>query len=292
MMIQATPPPGDLALADVTVIIVTYNSAHCVPVLARDLAQFPHLMVSDNASNDETVEAVRHHLPRATILAHANNLGFGAANNRALDQVHTRFAFLLNPDCQITAQAVISMLEVFTSYPQAAVVAPQLIGTRGALELNYRWPSVFWPPKTGAAEAICCVGHVCGAAVLIQREVGKDVARFDEDFFLYYEDDDLCLRLFDAKKSILLAPHVKLVHSSRGSVRGKHPLQAEYGRGYHHAQSKILFMRKHGNADKAKRLHRRTLILACLSLPLRMLLPVPKHVARHWGRIRGLLAMR
>ncbi len=290
-MIPATDMQFDSSLAPITVVIVTYNSAHCIPVLARDLATFPNVMVSDNASNDNTVEAVRRHLPQATILAHTSNLGFGAANNRALDLVQTRFAFLLNPDCQITAQAANLMLDVFSIYPQAAVVAPQLIDARGAVEINYRWPSIFWAPHSGAADAICCVGHVCGAAMMIQRDVGGDVARFDEGFFLYYEDDDLCLRLLLAKKNILLAPHVKLVHLSRGSVRGKQPLQAEYGRGYHHAQSKSLFMRKHSSADKATRLHRRTLALACLSLPLRLLLPVPKHVARHWGRIRGLLAM-
>jgi N-acetylglucosaminyl-diphospho-decaprenol L-rhamnosyltransferase len=277
-----------LTLDDVTVIIVTYNSAHCIDALANDLAEFKHVLVSDNASDDGTCDAVRLKIPQAQILSHSANLGFGAANNRALAQVHTPFVLLLNPDCQITRPAALAMLAAFVTYPQAAVVAPQLCGSSGALEINYRWPASHWKSKGVGADAPCSVGFVCGAAMMLQIAQTADVGWFDEAFFLYYEDDDLCLRLFEAKRSILVLPHIQLMHASRGSVRGAHPLRSEYGRGFHHAQSKIVFARKHVGPAHAARLRWRTLVTACLSLPLRLLLLNPKHVARHWGRIVGL----
>jgi N-acetylglucosaminyl-diphospho-decaprenol L-rhamnosyltransferase len=279
-----------LTLDDVTVIIVTYNSAHCVDALATDLMGFANILISDNGSEDGTCDAVRRQIPQAQILAHGRNLGFGAANNRALEKVRTRFAMLLNPDCQIHRDATLGMLAVFENYPQAAAVAPQLLRANGSLEISYRWPATLWRSKGSGADAPCCVGFVCAAAIMLRLKETGDVGRFDEDFFLYYEDEDLCLRLFQSQRNIILAPHIKLTHSSRGSVRGKHPLRAEYGRGYHHAFSKILFAKKHMGITQAKALCTKTRWLARLGLLPRMLLPVPRLVARWLGRMAGLAA--
>ncbi|MBS7808763.1 glycosyltransferase family 2 protein [Variovorax sp. PCZ-1] len=279
-------------LDDVTIIIVTYNSAHCIPALASDLQGFAKVFISDNASEDGTCDAAAHLMPQARILAHSSNLGFGAANNRALAQVQTRFALLLNPDCQMSRDAALALLKVSEAYPEAAVVAPQLLRANGSQEISYRWPSTHWASSGVGAESECCVGFVCGAAMLINMAQAKPVGFFDEDFFLYYEDEDLCLRLFQAQRSIILAPHVQLTHSSRGSVRGKYPLRAEYGRGYHHAQSKILFAWKHHSENIAQSLMWRTWAFAALGLPFRLLLPAPRLVARWCGRMRGAWAMR
>jgi GT2 family glycosyltransferase len=112
---------------------------------------------------------------------------------------------------------------------------------------------------------------------------------FDERFFLYYEDDDLCLRVFQAKLPIVLCPQVRVLHRSRGSVRGRSPWRSEYLRGYHHAQSKLIFLSKHESLQAAKHLHRRLIWMTALALPLRVVLFSPKLVARMWGRWRGLL---
>ena len=99
------PKPKASSLNDTTVIIVTFNSAHCLPELGRHLAACPHIILVDNGSDDGCVNAVSQHLPTAQVIALPKNLGFGAANNRALTRVTTPFALLLNPDCELsTAQ--------------------------------------------------------------------------------------------------------------------------------------------------------------------------------------------
>ena len=281
-----------LTLDHVTVIVVTYNSRHCIAELAASLVEFPHVIFSDNASHDGTPQTIATALPHAQLLVHDTNLGFGAANNRALAQVQTPFAMLLNPDCEITSEALLGLLAYMQCDPLAALVAPQILRSDGSLELSYRWPSVAWAAHGHAAEAACCVGFVTGAAMLLRMALCRETGFFDEDFFLYYEDEDLCLRLFKAKRAIVLVPHVRLMHASRGSVRGNHPLRAEYIRGYHHAQSKILFAYKHRSAKQAQRLMWRTWAAACVGLPFRLMLPVPRLVARWYGRIAGAWAMR
>ncbi len=114
------------------------------------------------------------------------------------------------------------------------------------------------------------------------------VGFFDEDFFLYYEDDDLCERVFARQLPMVLLPTIELPHLSRNSVRGSQAWRFEYLRGYHHAQSKILFERKHRGQGSGKRLWRKTLILAILTLLPRLVMPQPRYLARLVGRISGL----
>ena len=180
-------------------------------------------------------------------------------------------------------------MDVARAYPDAAVVAPQLIQASGKPEVNYRWPLTHWSPKGPPAEGLCCVGFVCGAAMLFNVRVTAATGYFDERFFLYYEDDDLCLRLFKAKLPILLAPHIRVTHRSRGSVKGSTPLRHEYLRGFHHAQSKLIFAHKHQGATQAYVQRTRLLLGTALALPFRLLFPSPRLIARMWGRLRGLI---
>ena len=277
------------ALNTVTVIVVTHESVHCLPALDALLAQCRHVIISDNGSADGTSEEAARLWPHAQVLSHAKNLGFGAANNRALVRVSTPLAFLLNPDCVMEAQGLLELVRTAQESPESAIVAPQLVSVGGRPEVNYRWPQTYWASRGGAATGPVCVGFVCGAAMLMRRSQFDDVGYFDEHFFLYYEDDDLCLRLFNARRPIVVVPDVKAVHHSRGSVRGAHPWRSEYGRGFHHAQSKLIFARKHESGAKALGLRRWLLLTTTLNIPIRVLFFSPKLLARMVGRWMGLL---
>jgi N-acetylglucosaminyl-diphospho-decaprenol L-rhamnosyltransferase len=277
------------AFSQVTIVVVTYNSAHCLPMLAPLLSVCPNVVISDNGSDDDTAIKAQALWSQAKVLAHGRNLGFGAANNRALALVKTPFALLLNPDCEMTQQALQELLAAADDFKDAAVLAPQLMASEDRAEVNYRWPSAIWTSRGPAAEGPLCVGFVCGAVMLLRMERMTTVGFFDERFFLYYEDDDLCLRLFQAKLPMVLCPQVKVLHRSRGSVRGRSPWRSEYLRGYHHAQSKLIFLNKHESLHAAKRLQRQLILMTTLALPLRVILFSPKLVARMWGRWRGLL---
>lgn len=285
----ATAQPLADALQQVTVVVVTYNSAHCMAALGQSLAACPHVIIVDNASNDDTPAVAQHCLPQAHILAQSRNLGFGAANNRALAQVQTPFALLLNPDCEITPAAIAQLLATAQAMPEAAVVAPQLTDAQGHADINYRWPHLYWHSKGPGAEGPMCTGFVCGAAMLFRLVAFDSVGFFDERFFLYYEDDDLCLRLFQAQRPLVVDPNIQAVHRSRGSVRGKHPLRSEYLRGYHHAQSKLIFTAKHVSRQVARSQRTKLICTTALALPLRLLLVAPRLAARMVGRLRGAL---
>lgn len=279
-------------LINLTVIVVTFNSAHCMPALGQCLSNFPNVIVVDNHSDDETVAETQRNLPQALVITNTRNLGFGAANNLGLQRATTPYCLLLNPDCELSYEGAAQLLKTAQSFPSAALIAPQLLKRNKELDINYRWVNTLWTSRGPRAEGICSVGFACGAAWLLNMSIMKQVGYFDERFFLYYEDDDLCHRIFNQKLCILIDPSVHLLHASRGSVKGTRPYHSEYLRGFHHAQSKITFAKKYQGESKARRLRLITLASAIASMPLRLLAFSPKHLARLSGRITGLISLK
>ena len=276
----------------VTAISVTCNSSHCISGLAQSLSVFQNIIIVDNNSTDGTAESLKSALPRATLIRNSQNLGFGVANNLALSATTTPYALLVNPDCTASEETVLALLRAVNDHPYAAIIAPALSRPNGNLELSYRWPRGRWRSDGPAATGACCVGFVSGAVMLLNLSQMADVGFFDENFFLYYEDEDLCERVFSNKKQIIVIPEIKFTHHGRGSVKGKQSLRFEFIRGYHHAQSKIIFRYKYNGAAAAHRLRQRTLLLALIAVLPRLVLLQPKYLARLCGRIVALIRVK
>lgn len=287
-----TPTTEAAARAEVTVVVVSFNSAHCMPTLAAALGDWPHVVVVDNGSEDGSVESAKQAMPQARVVALAENLGFGAANNRGVAAARTPYVLLLNPDCEITPAAIAQLWSEAAADARVGLVGPQLMRDAEHAEVNYRMSMTDWAPRGPGASGALCVGFVCGAVMLMPVQAFLSVGGFDERFFLYYEDDDLCLRLSRAGHVLQVAPEVRVLHRSRGSVRTKRPTRGEYLRGYHHAQSKLTFTQLHQSPQRAQRKRLQLVWATALALPLRLLLWSPRHLARAWGRLQGAWAWR
>ncbi len=277
-----------ISSADVTAIVVTFNSEHCIENLSTMLRDVENTIFVDNNSSDGTVVKILSIFPNAKIIRNTKNIGFGAANNKALSITETKFAFLVNPDCYASAPLISSLLPIFEDYPDTAIAVPQILNTDGELEVNYRWSRLGWESSGLHADGPCCVGFVSGAAMLVKLDSIRNIGLFDEQFFLYYEDEDLCERLFARRLELIVAPNAKIFHRSRGSVRGGNTLSNEYTRGFHHAQSKIKFEQKYFGKKRANRLRLKVLLYAIPTLALRIIGLNPKYIARTFGRIVAL----
>lgn len=277
---------------EITVIVITYNSGHCIETLSKGLISFPNIIVVDNASTDNTLSQCAKHLPQAQCIASAKNLGFGAANNVALARVQTPYALLLNPDCEITADAIASLISQARIFSEAAIIVPQIIGDKGKPTINYGWLKHMWKSKGSSTEGPICVAYASGAVMLLNMSNTKPLGFFDERFFLYYEDDDICLKYFNAHRAIIVIPDVKASHTSRGSVKTKRRFQQEYWRAYHHAQSKLLFTEKYQGHTQTRNLRIRKTIEALFATIGCTLILNFKLTARMLGRVKGLLAYK
>ena len=272
----------------VTAIVVTFNSAHCLPDLAACFAAWPHVVVVDNASTDATVGEVRRLLPGAQLIQNRSNLGFGAANNRAVRAATTEFVLLINPDCSLDGTALARLVDCADRFASASLIGPQLTDAKGSVDLSYGPGRTGWSARGPAAEGPLCVGFVSGACMLIRTAAMHRIGGFDESFFLYYEDDDLCLRLQRECGPLIVEPTARAVHRSRSSVAGPARLHGEYLRGYHHIQSKLHFHRKHLGAAVPAWRRVGYLAVAVAEAVLRLALLDRRRAARVWGRAIGV----
>jgi GT2 family glycosyltransferase len=215
-----------LSSLPISVIVVTYNSAHCV---GHALAAAPsaELIVVDNASSDDTIEQVKTF--SCSLVANDRNLGFGAACNQGARSATREFLLFLNPDAVLAPDAVELLLAAAASRPDAVAFGPrhELPG-RG----NVQAPS-------GLRE----VQFLSGAALLCRKSAFDKVGGFDETFFLYFEDEDLCLRLAECGPLIEVADAVVLHHPGKGARLDARQRFAKYR---HYGHSRAHFSRKHG----------------------------------------------
>ena len=280
----------------VCAVIVTFNSAHCIPALAQSLGSLAHIIVVDNGSVDDTLTAVAQHLPQAQCVALGKNIGFGSANNVALRMIASQnlapYALLVNPDCGITPTDLAQLIQTADAQPQAAIVAPLIVGKDNTVQHSYQLPKHAYPyrPQTHACDGLLCVGFITGACWLARVDALMPLGGFDEQIFLYYEDDDLCLRLHQAGHNLLIDPAARAVHASRGSVKMRSGFQAEYLRGYHHTRAKLYYLRKWQGESKARKQRVKLVFTtAFVLLPVRLLSLNSRYLGRAWGRMMGLV---
>lgn len=268
----------------VTVVLVTYNSERILPAVLPPLSRDLSLIVVDNASGDRSVETVRALAPHALVIENSRNRGFGRANNIALEQVRTPFALLLNPDCVIEPAAIERLLAAADRYPDAAILAPKLYDAPGKLGLCYR-PHYFAPQPRGLLEPAgdLCSEFLTGAAMLLRMDTLRRVGFFDPWFFLYLEDDDLCLRVRRAGHSLVLVNDATALHGVRRSSAPS--LALDFRRAYCLTLSKLYLFRKHVGAGRAWRECARVFFSALLTVPLHALLLNRRLLIRSWARL-------
>ncbi len=248
----------------VTVICVTFQSERLVPVLARTLNRFTNVIVVDNASSDGTVNRLRTAAPHASVIENDRNLGFGAANNRALRLVRTQYALLLNPDCEIDEQNLAILVDAADRFERAGLIAPQAYGgTQAQISYNNAYFEPIARKPYQVPEGVACARFLIACCLLVRMDAFGD-RFFDERFFLYCEDDDLCLETYRRGYECLIEPAARVQHAGGGSS-GK-SMRVEYIKGFHHALSRRILVRKHVGPFADFKLRARHLALAPLAL--------------------------
>ncbi|MCR5620897.1 MAG: glycosyltransferase [Treponema sp.] len=276
------------AACDVSVIIVNYNTCallhDCLVSLYEKTEELDfEVIVSDNGSIDDSVDMVRKDFPQVLLLENMANLGFGAANNRALDRASGKYVFYLNSDTLLLNNAVKIFFDYWESHPEEKL---------GALGCNLEWPDGRLCLSSGASRTgrfgsasdfrrnqrrLCLrsykvalrhyifrkplrpvedqdppvekfvgqVGYVTGADLFLLNDGN---ARFDEDFFMYYEEVDLEYALWEAGKRACLIDGPRIVHlEGASSSRGRYEVldQTDFSK-IQMTLSAIRFFKKHG----------------------------------------------
>ncbi len=231
--------------SDVTIVSVSYNSAE---VLGEMLDSVPPLcpkVLVDNASDDIAQTAAIARKYGARLIECDQNAGFGAACNQGAARADTAFVMFLNPDARMLPGALDALLEDAARNPDAVAFNPRLVGPQGRMQFKRRsklLPRKAWLGR-GWPRISCDVPVLSGAALLVRRADFKAVGGFDEQLFLYHEDDDLSLRLA-ARGRLRFVREAGVVHAE-GRSSARTPAMAAF-KAYHMARSAVLAKRKHG----------------------------------------------
>lgn len=210
----------------VTVIIVNYNSGQyaleCISSLLLQSDVKLQIIVVDNASPDNSLELFEAHLPETVLLIRSEiNLGFGKANNLAAKSAQGDYLLILNPDTRIDdTHAIIKLVDRLNGKPQVGLLAPSVYEPRkDKLVLpRFSYPSSKQLRHPGKLKTLPGeIAWVLGACMLMEREVFLQINGFDEDFFLYGEDVDICLRIRMAGYEIDYAEDISITHVSGAS---------------------------------------------------------------------------
>lgn len=227
----------------VSAVVVNYNAAghlaDCVRSLRVDGAD--EIVVVDNASTDGSRDAVAHADPSARWIDTGRNLGFGRAANRGVVAATHDVVAVMNPDAVVEPGAIKALVDVLDRDPAVAVVGPRVENPGGTW-----YPSARAFPSLGDAlghaflhylspdnrysrryklldwdhDSVRDVDWVSGTFMLVRRSAFESVGGFDESFFMYVEDVDLCWRLHAAGWRVRYEPAARVVHAIGGSSEG------------------------------------------------------------------------
>jgi GT2 family glycosyltransferase len=225
-----------------SIIIVSWNTRQdllrCLgSIMANPPAGAFEVLVFDNASTDGSAEAVAAEYPQVRLMVSRENLGFARGNNRAASSAQGRFWLLLNPDTVVCPGAVDTLVGYLASQPHVAAVGPRLINADGSLQpsierlptlyrefwrllhLDRLYPVSKYPRPALASRRPQRVEVVNGACLLLRREAVEGTGMFDEDYFIYSEEIDLCDRLKNDGWEIHWVPEAVVSHLGGQSTR-------------------------------------------------------------------------
>lgn len=226
-------------MVDLSIIIVTYNSSQfirkCIDAIGLNIKDINYeIIVVDNASIDNTVELIPKH-QKIKIISNKRNVGFAAANNQGVKCALGKYILILNPDIELNPSTDIAgMMKYCEEHDSVGIVAPRLLYENGEIQENARYfPSIFYFLVRGlnldkllknlplvSTKVFDCasqkkpveVDWVIGAFMLLQKSLIKGDKLFDESYFMYYEDADLCLRLKREGYKIIYHPSASAIH--------------------------------------------------------------------------------
>jgi len=241
-----------------TVIMVTHHSAAVIGTCADQFRNATDVIVVDNASDDETLDIVRSKLPQARILQNRIGVGYSGAANLAQRHSDREFVLYVNPDSVVGDQAVAALLDKADQYPEAAVICPQNYDGSGDLALVHDVPMFdqrIFPKalrrrdREPAPEGDLCAAFISGAVNLVRVVALREVGGFDENIFLYFEDDDLCMRFRQAGYPLILTQDAAVTHLNAGSVRPS--LHYHWEKFWCYGWSRLYIENKHHGVSSA-----------------------------------------
>ena len=232
---------------DLSVIIVNYNVKeflqnllHSIEKASANLSK--EIIVVDNASDDGSVEVIREKFPYVNLIENKINVGFGKANNQGLAIAKGKYILFINPDCIVSEDTLDKMISFFGGHSDCALAGCKILNSDGTLQLacrrSFPGPWTSFTKVTGLSNLFPKsrifarynltyldenktyeVDAVSGSFMMMRKTVYDNVGGFDEQFFMYGEDLDLCYRIQKAGHKVFYVHSTQVIHYKGESTK-------------------------------------------------------------------------
>lgn len=213
-----------------------YTGTHCVDF---------EVIISDNGSTDGSIEFIRSSYPQVRVIENGRNLRFAKGNNVAIEASRGEYVLILNPDTIVHDGALDSLIAFADRHPEGGAFGCKVLNSDGSYQgcarplptLESEWIAAFWLKALGLlsdrlhaglywrwkGDEERTVGWLAGCFILFRGELLKRLGGFDPQFFYYYEDTDLCHRVWDAGYTVVYTPIGVITHLGGQSTKKRFP---------------------------------------------------------------------
>jgi len=243
-------------MAELAVVVVNWNSGERVSRCVRSVFESAgdarlEVVIVDNDSEDGSAEAAIAEFPHIRLIQNRDNKGFPAAANQGMRATDSEFVLLINPDAEVVAGTLEGFLKVARDHPRAGAIGALTLNPDGTIYPSARrvptlvqgffhttlgpfWPRNPWSRSYRMEEwdrrSERQVDWVSGSSMLLRRAALARVGLFDEAYFMYVEDMDLCTRMSDGGWEVWFSPELEIEHVGGTATAGKRRMTLEHSR--------------------------------------------------------------
>ena len=227
---------------NLSIVIVTFKSEGVIHECIKSIDKDIKITVVENSNNYQFKDELEKSYKNVSCVLSSENLGMGSGNNIGIKKAVTDFVLILNPDVILETSTISELIKASQKISSFAILAPissdidypnyKLDNNKDSIDYNLPFN----------------VKSIDGFAMLFnKKQLDKTLNKnyFDENFFMYLENDDLCKRIIDTKEDIYIAPMSKIKHLGGKAVSDKYKYEVEFARNWHWIWSKFYFNKKH-----------------------------------------------
>ena len=224
----------NINIDEITFIIVTHQSEQVIKNCLNSLPKNSKKIIVENSQNLKLKKSLEHNYDNIEVVI-SENLGMGGSNNIGIEKSKTKYAYVLNPDVRFKKDTIDVLLKYLKKIDDFAIVTP--------LNSNKDYPNfkIEQKKQNFNYNDVISVDTIDGFSMLINKSKYQDNIYFDENFFLYLENDDLCLRTKKKGEKIFVITKALIDHSGGIGKTDK----IEQLRNWHWMWSKFYFNKKH-----------------------------------------------
>ena len=217
----------------ITVVINTFNSEDKIQQCLNSINSKTKIIIIENSNNQNFKDQIEKKYSNVNCILTGQNLGYAKGNNLGLSKVRSEYALILNPDACLENSTLDRLLYSANNFKDFAIIGPAKQNEYSNLDLNKKEQDIFQ------------VNSLKGFAMFLNLKQFKEIGFFDENFFIYLEEIDLCKRLKKNNKKIFLDKKLIIHHIGGSSHNDNINFEMELSRNWHWMWSIFYFNKKH-----------------------------------------------